>query len=155
MVHAYCADRIPNCRAWMLLSGCAQSIIGTALYSQLPVSAKAGRYVGTFLAVGGANGNIGLILSWSQCSIRQQSKRGFTSALIVALGGVGGILASTLFMDKESKIGYPTGVWSVIGLNVFQIVTVVGLRLFFQWRNRKADAGETIIEGDEKFRYQL
>lgn len=34
---------------------------------------------------------------------------GFTSALIVAWGGVGGILASTLFMDSEAKIGYPTG----------------------------------------------
>lgn len=103
MVHAYIADRVPNCRAWMMISGCIQSIVGTALYSKLGASNVAGRYVGTFLAVGGANGNVGLILSWAQCSIRMQSKRGFTSAIVVAMGGVGGILASVLFMDSESK----------------------------------------------------
>lgn len=100
MVQAYCADRIPNCRAWMMLSGCLQSIVGTVLYSK--TTNTAARYIGTFLAVGGANGNVGLILSWAQCSIRQQSKRGFTSAIIVAMGGIGGILASTLFMDSEA-----------------------------------------------------
>lgn len=76
MFQAAMADRVKNCRAWMMLLGCAQSIIGTMLYSHLPESYKAGRYVGTFLAVGGCNANVGIILSWSQCSIRQQSKRG-------------------------------------------------------------------------------
>lgn len=70
------ADRIPHSRAWMMLFGCAQSIIGTALYSQLPETNRAGRYIGTFLAVGGCNSNVGLILSWAQTSIRRQSKRG-------------------------------------------------------------------------------
>lgn len=155
MVHAYISDKFPNCRAWMMISGCCQSVLGTCLYSQLPASMKVGRYIGTFLAVGAANGNVGLILSWAQCSIRGQSKRGFTSAIIVAAGGVGGILASTLFMDKEAKKGYPTGVWSVVGLNCFQILSVVGLRLFYMWRNKQADKGQVVIEGDASFRYQL
>ncbi|BEJ12440.1 hypothetical protein CspHIS471_0209000 [Cutaneotrichosporon sp. HIS471] len=155
LVHAYFADKYRNMRAWMILSGCLQSILGTILYSQLPDRLKAGRYAGTFLAVGAANGNVGLIISWAQCSIRKQSKRGYTSALIVAFGGIGGILASVLFMDKESKKGYPTGVWSVVGLNAFQCITVIGLRFFFAWRNKLADRGKVVIEGDAKFRYQL
>ncbi|BEI81739.1 hypothetical protein CcaverHIS002_0208990 [Cutaneotrichosporon cavernicola] len=155
LAHAYFADKYRNMRAWMILSGCLQSILGTILYSQLPEHLKAGRYAGTFLAVGAANGNVGLIISWAQCSIRNQSKRGYTSALIVAFGGIGGILASLLFMDKESKQGYPTGVWSVVGLNAFQSVTVIGLRFFFAWRNKLADRGKVVIEGDAKFRYQL
>ncbi|CAK9784065.1 unnamed protein product [Cutaneotrichosporon oleaginosum] len=155
MVHAYCADKFRNMRAWMMLSGCFQCILGTILYSQLPERMKAGRYAGTFLAVGAANGNVGLIISWSQCSIRNQSKRGFTSALVVAFGGIGGILASLLFMDKEAKKGYPTGVWSVVGLNCFQVFTVVGMRFFFKYRNKLADEGKVVIEGDPKFRYQL
>lgn len=77
---AYGADRLKNCRAWMMLLGCAQSIIGTMLYSHLPESNKAGRYIGTFLAVGGCNANVGIILSWSQCSVRRQSKRGACSS---------------------------------------------------------------------------
>lgn len=154
MGQAFVADKVKHCRAWMILCGCAQVIVGTCLYSQLPESAKAGRYIGTFLAVGGCNGNIGLIISWAQTSIRTQSKRGFTSAIIVAAGGVGGILASVLFMDKEAKQGYPTGVWATVGFNVFQVISVIGLRFFFIWRNKQADAGKTVIENDPNFRYQ-
>lgn len=41
---------------------------------------------------------------------------GFTSAMIVAWGGIGGILASTLFMDSEAKVGYPTGEFTWLSL---------------------------------------
>lgn len=47
-------------------------------------------------------------IGWAS-DVAELTHPGFTSALIVAWGGVGGILASTLFMDSEAKIGYPTG----------------------------------------------
>lgn len=102
VVQAKVSDRFKNCRSWMLVAGCTQFIVGTCMYSQLPASSKVARYVGTFLAVGGCNANASLSLSWAQCSIRTQSKRGFTSALGIAWGGIGGILASTLFMVSIS-----------------------------------------------------
>lgn len=155
IAHAIVADKYKNMRSWMIISGVVQLIVGTLLYSQLPVSQKGARYFGTFLAVGGCNGNVGLILSWCQCSIRTQSKRGFSSALIVAWGGVGGILASTIFMDSEASKGYPTGVWFTIAINIVQAISVIGLRLFYQWRNKQADEGKVVIENDPDFRYQL
>lgn len=36
--------------------------------------------------------------------------------MIVAWGGIGGILASTLFMDSEAKVGYPTGEFTWLSL---------------------------------------
>lgn len=56
---------------------------------------------------------------------------GFTSAMIVAWGGVGGILASTLFMDSEAKIGYPTGEFNSTGALSFSL-----LYLFCIWVRR-------------------
>lgn len=155
VLHATIADKYKNMRAWMMMSGIAQVMLGTLLYSQLSTKHKGARYFGCFLAVSGCNGNVGLIISWCQCSIRTQSKRGFASALMVAWGGIGGILASTLFMDKESKKGYPTGVWFTVAINIVQGLAVVGLRYFYKWRNSQADKGLVVIENDPDFRYQL
>lgn len=51
--------------------------------------------------------------------------------------------------------GYPTGVTSVMAFNAFQIVSIVALRFFYVWRNKQADAGKIVIEGDADFRYSL
>lgn len=42
-----------------------------------------------------------------------------------------------------------------MGFNAFQMVTVVGLRYFYVWQNKRADKGKTVIEGDPNFRYSL
>lgn len=88
-------------------------------------------------------------------SIRAQSKRAFCSALTVAFGGVGGILGSALFFQKEAKDGYPTGVFTIMGLNAFTIVATVVVIFWMRWRNAKADRGEALIEGIEGFKYQI
>jgi MFS family permease len=129
-------------------------IVGTCMYSQLPIGQKAARYTGIFLAIGGCNSNVPLILAWAQSSIRRQSKRGFASALIVAWGGVGGILSGVVFMEKEAKKGYPTGVYLTLALNSCVVLFSMALMLYFKWMNRRADRGLTVIEGSPAFRYQ-
>ena len=129
-------------------------IVGTAMYSQLPATKKAARYAGVFLAIGGCNSNIPLVVSWAQSSIREQSKRGFASALVIAFGGIGGILASVAFIEQEFLKGYPTGVFLTIGLNAAVIVFAIALSVFFGYQNRRADRGEIVLEGHEDFRYQ-
>lgn len=47
------------------------------------------------------------------------------------------------------------GVYSVIGLNSVQVLTIIDLRYFYVWRNSRADRGLTVIEGDPNFRYSL
>ncbi|GMK56332.1 hypothetical protein CspeluHIS016_0301720 [Cutaneotrichosporon spelunceum] len=149
------ADRIPHMRGNMILFNAVCIIVGTAMYSQLPSNQRAARFVGIFIATGGGNSNIPLILAWQAVSIRAQSKRAFCSALTVAFGGIGGILGSTLFFNKEAKQGYPTGVFTIIGLNVATIFGTLAMMAWMHMKNKKAKRGECVIEGAEGFYYQI
>jgi hypothetical protein len=53
-----------------------------------------------------------------------------------------------------AKIGYPTGIWSTVGINVGSIVLALGLKFWFMYQNRRADRGEVVLEGHSGFRYQ-
>jgi nitrate/nitrite transporter NarK len=148
------SDRIRGMRSIMICFNAICLIIGTCMYSQLEKTQKAARYAGIFLAIGGCNSNVPLIVSWAQTSIRSQSKRGYTSALIVAWGGIGGILAGVAFQTKEAAKGYPTGVFLTMGMNAAVVVCALGLNLYYRMMNRKADRHAVVLEGDIHFRYQ-
>jgi sugar phosphate permease len=162
------SDRLNGTRGFSVAINSFSVVLGTAMFSQIPVSQKAARFVGIFIAVGGAQANTPLIISWMHTAIRAQSKRGYTSALIVAAGGAGGILGSTIFMNKEgefrkpheavltfqAKQGFPTGIYITLALNAVSTVGVLSLVAYFHRQNRRADKGEIVIEGHEDFRYQ-
>lgn len=95
-----------------------------------------------------------LTVAWSQSNIRDQSKRAFTAAVVIAFGGIGGIIASVAFIEKEAADGYPTGVWLTVAMNAVLILVSAGLRLYMAWANRRADRGLVVLEGHEDFRYQ-
>lgn len=151
---AYLADRVPNARGWCVAFNALCVIIGTCMYSQLPMSQKAARYVGIFFAVGGCNANIPNLLAWAQTAIRAQSKRAVFAAVIVAWGGVGGTLAGGVFIQKEYTKGYPTGVWFTVGINAFTIVASISLSAFYRYKNKQAERHQAVLEGSEDFRYQ-
>lgn len=148
------ADKYRGMRAPMIMFNSACVIAGTAMFSKLSMAQKAARYTGVFLAVGGANANVGLIISWSQTSIRQQSKRAVSSGLIILWGGIGGILAAVTMLQSEAAIGYPTGINFCLGMNAFVLAGAFALSFYYRMRNRKADRGSAVLEGDVNFRYQ-
>ncbi|TXT04324.1 hypothetical protein VHUM_04211 [Vanrija humicola] len=152
---AVVADKVKGARAYVIVANVLCLIVGTAMYSQIPASNKAGRYAGIFLAIGGANSFIPLVISWSQTAIRAQSKRGYASALIIAFGGVGGIVASVAFQQKEMAKGYPSGIYLTLALNAVNVIAVLGLRFWMVWKNKQADKGLCVIEGNPDFRYQM
>lgn len=153
IIMAKLADKY-NMRMHMVCLNAVITIVGVCMFSQLPKSQLAARYVGVFLATGGCQASIPLITSWSQTVIRSQSKRAVMSATVVAWGGIGGILASVSFQQKEALKGYPTGIWLTVGLCAFTAVGSVLLWVWFMAQNKKADRGQTVIEGDPDFRYQ-
>lgn len=53
---AWIADRFPNMRAWTIVVNNIIVVVGTCMYSQLPLNMKAARYAGVMLAVGSSNG---------------------------------------------------------------------------------------------------
>ncbi|KAE8181918.1 hypothetical protein CF336_g8735, partial [Tilletia laevis] len=113
------------------------------------------RYFGVFLGVAGCNANVPAVISHSQVNIRQQSKRAYTSALIVAGGGLGGILSALVFREKDAKTGYRLGIWFTIGAQIFTVLGSIGLALYHAHRNRLARKGQVILEGLKGFFYQL
>lgn len=134
------------------------------MYSQLDKNHRAARFAGIFLAVGGANcgsnltlltpANVPLIISWQQTSLRSHSKRAYSAALTVAFGGIGGIFGSALFMQKEAKQGYPTGIWFTIGVNVATVIATISMTIWMRIQNKKADRGEIVLEEHDDFRFQ-
>jgi hypothetical protein len=62
------------------------------------------RYFGVFLTTAGANSNIPATMSYQANNIRGQWKRAFCSAILVGMGGVGGIAGGLVFRyDNVSR----------------------------------------------------
>jgi MFS family permease len=59
------------------------------------------RYFGVFLTTAGANSNIPATMSYQANNIRGQWKRAFCSAILVGMGGVGGIAGGLVFRYKN------------------------------------------------------
>ncbi|KAL1407931.1 hypothetical protein Q8F55_004727 [Vanrija albida] len=152
---AYIADKVKGARSYAIVFNICCLIAGTAMYSQISKTKQAARYAGVFLAIGGSNSFLPLVVSWSQTAIRAQSKRGYASALIIAFGGVGGIVASVAFQEKEAAKGFPSGIYLTLAMNAANVVAVIALRFWMKWKNSRADQGLCVIEGNPDFRYQL
>lgn len=82
------------------------------------------RYFGVFLATISSNANIPAILTFQANNVRGQWKRAFCSATLVGTAGIGGIVGSTVFREKDAP-GYRPGILVTIGANgVIVVVTV-------------------------------
>ncbi|CAO1629998.1 unnamed protein product [Parajaminaea phylloscopi] len=132
----------------------ALSLIGCGLFAFLPVNQAGARYFGLFLTTATANSNVPLISSWSQCSIRKQSKRAFASALVVGFGGLGGVVAGLIFREKDAP-KYRFGMLFVMGASGVTVLLCAVLAAWFAQCNRMAHRGRKVIEGNKDFRYQL
>lgn len=130
-------------------------VVGASIFWKLGMNQKGARLFGVFLGFGGITAMIPMIVSWSQTSVRLQSKRAFSSAVVVAFGGVGGIVASVAFMEKEATQGYPTGMTVALSFQASNLLVISGLMLWFRHQNKRADRGEVVLEEAPGFRYQL
>lgn len=83
------------------------------------------------------------------------SKRAFASAIVVGSGGVGGIMATTIFRQADAP-KYIPGIWTVIGLQVGVLLVVGGSSLWFTKENAKTRKDrKRLIEGQEGFFYTI
>jgi MFS family permease len=112
------------------------------------------RYFGVFLATIAANGNVPAVLTYQANNIRGQWKRALCSATLVASGGIGGIIGSTVFREVDAPKYHP-GIMATMIANGLIIVIVGYLSIKFHLANKRADRGGNAIEGQEGFRYTL
>ena len=103
------------------------------------------RYFGVFLTTAGANSNIPATMSYQANNIRGQWKRAFCSAILVGMGGVGGIAGGLVFREQD-KPGYEPGLYACIACCLLTIVIVILITLRSWSLNKRADRGELELE---------
>lgn len=130
------------------------ALLGCALFAFLPVTNVAGRYIGIFLACASVNSNVALVSTASQSCIRKQTKRAFTSALVVGFGGIGGIISGLVFREQDAP-GYKFGMLWVLAFQAAIVVITGVVALWFMHCNRLANQGKKVLEEHAAFRYQI
>jgi hypothetical protein len=112
------------------------------------------RYLGTFFICSASNGGIPTVMAYQANNIRGQWKRAFASATLVGFGGIGGIMGTTVFRSQDRPTYHP-GIWACISCNLLIVVTVCINSIIFRRKNKQADRGEAVLEGDPNFRYTI
>lgn len=128
-------------------------IIGLAVMGWAYHDTRA-RYFGVFFATAGANANVPSVLTYQANNIRGQWKRAFCSATLVGGGALGGIVGSTVFRSEDSPTYIP-GLSVAMGSQVVILILVGVLTVTFRANNKKADAGEKVLEDSPEFRYTV
>lgn len=112
------------------------------------------RYFGTYLALTGTAGNSPLCVAYQANNVVGQWKRAFSSASIVGLGTIGGVVAPFGFNTQDAP-GYRPGLYMVFGSISLGIVSVSITSVYMWQQNRKQAKGLVVLEETEGFRYTL
>ncbi|TDL25014.1 MFS general substrate transporter [Rickenella mellea] len=146
------ADRVNKRGPFIVFQACL-AIIGLCMTAFSHTTGV--RFAGGFLTYAGAQGNIPAILSYQSNNIRGQSKRAFTSALVVGFGGIGGIFASTSYREQDYP-NYLIGLWCTLGCQFATIAIIAMTSTWFMYRNNQVRRGVgKPIEGLPGFLYTL
>jgi MFS family permease len=114
------------------------------------------KYAGLFLVTAGSASCIPGILAYSANNVTSHSKRAVSSAVIIAFGGIGGILATTVFREQDQVIGYLPGFWTLLGCQALNLCLLAITTIYFKRKNREARERKIDpIEGRVGFYYTL
>ncbi|ENH73635.1 hypothetical protein FOC1_g10002887 [Fusarium oxysporum f. sp. cubense race 1] len=105
------------------------------------------RFFGIFLTAAGVNANLPIIMTYQANNIRGQWKRASCSAVLVGLGGVGGIAGSLIFRPSDAPYFRP-GLWACISCSLAEILIVLIISIHFYFMNRKADRDGVVLEDE-------
>ncbi|KAK4046707.1 hypothetical protein OIV83_005910 [Microbotryomycetes sp. JL201] len=149
-ISALVADKY-HMRAPVIIANCLVCTIGLFIMGftkQLGV-----RYFGSFLAIAGCQANVPAVLAYQANNILRHSKRAVSSAIVIGMGGVGGIFASFVYRQKDFP-KYLPGIGATVGCQGAIILMCIGMSFYFRAKNKKADQG-VAIENMPKFRYTI
>lgn len=135
----------------LLFNGIIQ-IVGVALlgYAHQPYV----RYFGSYLILAGTSGNSPLCVAYQANNVVGQWKRAFSSASIVGLGTVGGVVAPFGFRDEDAP-GYYPGLYMCFAAISLGIVSVCTTSVYMYLQNKKQAKGLVVIENTPGFRYTI
>ena len=139
-------------RAVILVGNTTVSLIGLPIMAFANNSAV--KYFGVFIAVAGVNANIPACMAYQANNIRGQWKRAFCSATLTGFGGIGGIAGSLVFRSQD-RPDYIPGIIATMVCCALVVVVPGVLTIYFRKRNKLADEGKLVIDGDPNFRYTI
>ncbi|KAL0578919.1 hypothetical protein V5O48_003067 [Marasmius crinis-equi] len=151
MIFAWLADKTKHRSGFLAIQAC---ITLTGCCMTAFAERGSARYAGTFLINAGSSGCIPSVLAYGANNVVSHSKRSVQSALTVAWGGIGGILASTVFREKDSP-HYIPGLWVTIGAQIL-LISLAGItHVHFSRKNKLSREGRlsTPLEGQQGFFY--
>ncbi|KAF8918208.1 major facilitator superfamily domain-containing protein, partial [Mucidula mucida] len=129
LLFAWLSDKYQT-RAAFLAVQTLMTIVGLALTGY--VKAPGWRYAGIFLANAGSAGDIPGLLAYSSNNILSHSKRAVTTAVVVSFGGIGGVVATTIFRQQDAP-RYLPGIVASICCQVVLLV-LLGITSLHLWR---------------------
>ncbi|KAJ7287183.1 major facilitator superfamily domain-containing protein, partial [Mycena rebaudengoi] len=112
------------------------------------------RYGGLFLSNAGSSGCVIGILAYSSNNIVSHSKRAIVSSVVISAGGLGGLVASTIF-SEDSAPRYLPGIVVTIGSQVLLLATLALTTIHFRKQNLQAIRDSVLLEGHPGFLYTL
>lgn len=149
LLSSYIGDKY-RVRAPIIIFNAMSLIVGFCMLGF--VSQVTVRYIGTFLATGAYVSNWAALNAYQANNVVGQWKRATVAAAVAACNGLGGIAGSYIVRQPEAP-RYLTAIWVSIGSHVLMIGIVLTCTIWFWFMNRKANRGQSLIEGVPKFRY--
>ncbi|KAF5312923.1 hypothetical protein D9619_003606 [Psilocybe cf. subviscida] len=149
---AHMSDKTKLRAPWLAVQN-LMCIVGLLLAAYCEPNAA--RYIGLFLVHAGASGCVPGVLAYSANNITSHTKRSVQTACIIASGGIGGIMATTVFQEKDYP-RYIPGMWITIGFQ-FGMIGMLGVTSFVFWKRNKLRREGKVgpLEGQEDFYYTL
>ncbi|KAI5450461.1 hypothetical protein NCC49_003083 [Naganishia albida] len=149
---AFFSDKL-RLRAHFVALNALVTIVGCLLIGYVPKNGV--KYFGAFLAIMGGQCNVPSVLAYQANNTITYSKKSIASAIVIGMGGIGGIVASTVYRQADAP-QYIPGLWTTIGCQLLIISICLGLTFHFKSVNKKMDEGrQGPVEGVEGFRYSI
>jgi len=98
------------------------------------------RYMGLYFVTAGSAGCIPGVLAYAANNVTSQSKRAVSNAMIIAFGGIGGIIATTVFRQQDFP-RYVPGLWVTIGCQFFMLGMLAASSFYFIMKNKQVREG--------------
>ena len=149
---SFLADHIHRRLPIIICQACI-GIMGLGLMSQVHLSPEP-RYAGACLVIAACQSNNPAILIFGQNNMVGSAKTNLAAVLNIAGGTVGGLIGSTVYVNKEAPT-YPTGLAITMALQACLVLSCVIVWPINARANRKAERGEILINGIEGWRWTL
>ncbi|KAL8693391.1 MAG: hypothetical protein Q9218_001783 [Villophora microphyllina] len=147
VIVGFLSDRLRHRYAFCMLGVCIATVGWSLLLAQDHISVVA-QYIALYLVTVGTYITSPLSIIWMNNNLGGHYKRGIGAALQIALGNLGGITASNIYITKQAPT-FPVGFGVSLAL---QWLTAAACTAFFAGlvvENRKRDRGE------RDYRYDL